>query len=118
MPRIPLTSGAYQARSVIAGAQRCVNLYPESNPEDSQAPVPVTHYPTPGLVKVGQFPDASVVRGMYRATNGDVYAVCGSSVYFVASNTAGYALNFLGTIANGTKPISMRDNGLSIILVD
>ena len=63
MPRVPLVSGAYQARSLIAGAQRCVNLYPEHNPDDSQAPVPVTHYLTPGLTLLCAFPDAAVVRG-------------------------------------------------------
>ena len=67
MARIPLTSGAYQSRSIIAGAQRAVNLYPESNPDDSQAPVPVTTYPTPGLDELCQFPDYSVLRGAYRA---------------------------------------------------
>jgi hypothetical protein len=45
--RVPLTQGFYKARSIIANAQREVNLYPEKNPDDS--PVPVTHYPTAGL---------------------------------------------------------------------
>lgn len=47
--RVPLTGGAYQAKSIIANAQRCVNLYPEANPPISTPPVPVTHYLTPGL---------------------------------------------------------------------
>ncbi len=46
--RVPLISGAYEARSIIANAQRCINLYQEKNQEDS--PVPVTHYLTPGLI--------------------------------------------------------------------
>lgn len=52
--RIPLLGGAYQAKSIIANAQRCVNLYPEANPGSSQPQSPATHYPTPGLVKIGQ----------------------------------------------------------------
>lgn len=52
--RFPLVGGAYQAKSIIANAQRCVNLYPEANLPSSQAPVPVTHYPTPGLKKIAQ----------------------------------------------------------------
>lgn len=48
MQKLPLIGGAYSARSVIANAQRCLNLYPEGNRGD--APVPVTHYQRPGLV--------------------------------------------------------------------
>ena len=47
MARVSLSGGAYTARSVIAGAQRCVNLYAEINPDD--APVKRTYYPRPGL---------------------------------------------------------------------
>lgn len=54
MARIPLIGGAYQAKSIIANAQRCVNLYPEANPQSDQPPSPATHYPTPGLVKIGE----------------------------------------------------------------
>lgn len=45
--RITLENGFYKAKSIIANAQREINLYPEKNPGDS--PVPVTHYPTSGL---------------------------------------------------------------------
>lgn len=48
MPKVPLITGAYTARSVIAEAQRCINLYIEKNP-DEDAVFPFTHYPTPGL---------------------------------------------------------------------
>ena len=116
MARVPLTSGAYQSRSLISGAQRCVNLYPESNPDDSQAPVPVTHYLTPGLTLLCNFPDSSVVRGVYRTTNDELYAVCGSSVYQVS---AGWVPTKIGSIAaNITAPVSMRDNGLCLMIVD
>ena len=55
--QLALLSGAYQARSVIASAQRCVNLYPQVNERESFMIMPqlagaaamVTHYPTPGL---------------------------------------------------------------------
>lgn len=44
--KVPLKLGAYEAKSIIANAQRCVNLYVENNPEDS--PFPTTHYLMPG----------------------------------------------------------------------
>ena len=115
MSRVPLVSGAYQSRSIIAGAQRCVNLYPESNPDDSQAPVPVTHYPTAGLTPLLHFPDATVVRGVHRATNDELYAVCGGSVYIVAAD---FTYTLVGSIPTKTTPVSMRDNGLCLLLVD
>ncbi len=53
MARLPLLGGAYTARSVIANAQKCINLYPEKNQSDS--PVPLTHYQRPGFdpIQVG-----------------------------------------------------------------
>jgi hypothetical protein len=33
--QISLLSGAYEARSIIASAQRCVNLYPQVNQLES-----------------------------------------------------------------------------------
>lgn len=115
MTRIPLVSGAYQARSIIAGAQRCVNLYPESNPADSQLPVPVTHYPTPGLRRLVQIVLVAPVRSVYRATNGDLYAVVGPQVYFIDANLKA---TLVGQIADGATPVSFSDNGLVILIVD
>jgi hypothetical protein len=50
MTAIPLTAGAYTAASLIADAQRCVNMYPEANPEKTKPNMPVTHYVRPGLL--------------------------------------------------------------------
>lgn len=110
--RVPLIGGAYQARSIIANAQRCVNLYPEINPKD--APVPVTHYPTPGLTQLVQGPSYPV-RCTYRASNGDLYTVIGPNVYY---STPGFSLQQLGTIFTTSGIVSMADNGLSAVLVD
>ena len=49
MVAIPLKGGAYTAQSLIANAQRSVNLYPEANPDTTSPNQPVTHYPRPGL---------------------------------------------------------------------
>ena len=115
MTRVPLLSGAYQSRSIIAGAQRSVNLYPEENPEDSQAPVPTTTYPTPGLTFLKQLPDASAIRGLYRATNGELYAACGGHVYLINSD---WSYTAAGAIPSGTSLVSMKDNGLCLMIVD
>lgn len=110
--RIPLVQGAYEARSIIASAQRAVNLYPEMNPSDS--PVPVTHYVTPGtnLLIAGT---GSPCRCTYRSSNGKLYMVIGNAVYYVDSN---FNRTLLGTITYNTTPVSMADNGLIVIIVD
>ena len=115
MQRIPLLGGAYQSRSLISGAQRSINLYPELN-KDPQAPTQVTHYPTPGLTLRGAAPLASVNRCLYRASNGQLYTVIRANVYAVSNQ---YAFTLVGTL-NVDLPtlVSMADNGLVAVLVD
>jgi len=113
--RIPLLAGPYQSRSVIASAQKSINLFPESNAGDPQAPVPVTHYPTPGLKRFKESETISVVRCMYRSTAGKLYAVIGPNVYYVPE-TGNEVL--LGVIADKRTTCYMADNGLAIVLVD
>ena len=115
MARIQLKSGAYQSRSIISGAQRSVNLYAEANPDDEQAPVPITTYPTPGLTPLVQLPDVTAVRGLYRATNDEVYAVCGGSVYTIS---ASWTPTKIGNIAAKSTPVCLQDNGLCLVIVD
>lgn len=120
--QLALLSGAYQARSVIASAQRCVNLYPEVNqretfmlmPQLGGAPSILTHYPTPGLTLKAAASDIGW-RGLYAANNGTLYGVCGASVYAISNR---WALTKLGTITTTTGPVSMSDNGISLVLVD
>jgi len=110
--KVALTTGAYQARSLIASAQRCVNLYPEINPKDS--PFPTTHYPTPGSVIFATLPEGPV-RGLYAATNGNLYAASASAVYQVADDGTA---SKIGDIASGSGPVKMQDNGTDVLVVD
>lgn len=132
--RIPLISGAYSARSIIASAQRCVNLYAERNPDGAvlelgglssglqgsaaakmSSAAPFTYYPVPGLTTLVS-PDVSAPgRCLYRANSGDLYYVCGSRVFYVSPN---WALTQIGSIDYGASPCSMSDNGTTAILVD
>lgn len=115
MTTVPLLGGAYQGRSNIAAKNQCVNLYPETNPGDGQPPVPVTHYLTPGLLRVGQSPNIVGMRTLYRSSKGDAYAVVGPSIYYVSPE---FEWLFIGSIADRTTPVSMADNGEVIVLVD
>ena len=113
MTKVALIGGDYQTRSLIAEAQRCVNLYPEKNPEDASAPF--TYYPTPGLTKRGQGING-VVRGLYTSSNNKLYAVIGTNVYYVDSN---WGMNLLGTLnVSATNPVDMQDNSTTLVIVD
>lgn len=112
--RLPLYGGSYTARSIIANCQRCINLYPERNPDG--APVTLTHYQRPGLVPLAVGPSGGVVRNLYRASNGNAYCTINDTVYAIATS---WALNPLGQITPGiTTPVSMQDNGGTIAVVD
>ncbi len=120
---IPLTQGAYEARSIIANAQRCINLYPERNSKDS--PVPFTHYPTPGLTSM-DFNGGAPTRQEYTASNGKMYTVFGdafgSSLYVSEPATIDLGISsttLIGTFSSvGTTPVYMADNGIVLIIVD
>jgi len=111
--KAPLIGGAYQARSIIADAQRCLNLFPEVNNKD--APFETTHYPTPGLTLLTTLASLGPVRGVYTASNGDLFACAGASVYYINSSWGAIAL---GTITYGDTPVSFSDNNVYCVLVD
>lgn len=112
---IPLYGGAYQARSLIAAAQEAINVYPEINPEGSQAPTPVTNYLTPGLLPLIDAPAVSPVRCLYRASDGTGFTVIGDTLYSLDTN---FNLSVVGAIPFSTAPVSMNDNGIVAFLVD
>ncbi len=113
MGKIPLTGGAYVARSVLASGQRCVNLYAEPNPEDSE--FPFTYYPTAGLTKLADPPEPVISRGLFLSSQGGLYGVVGTGVYSISST---WVYTLLGRIADLTTPVSFSDNGLTGVLVD
>lgn len=113
MAQISLLGGAYKAPSIIAGAQRCINLFPEINPKDSK--FPTTHYPTPGLTLLANAPTPGIGRGVYCDSQGNLYCVVGVNVYQVSST---FVLTQIGTVANYSTPVSMADNGLAVVIVD
>jgi stabilization protein len=117
-------SGAYTAKSVNSNAQAAENVYLEQNPPETNPPTPFSIYQRPGKTLVGSpalsnAGAAGAGRGLYTASDGQLYAVIGSTVY--AINQA-WQFNTLGNIAAGTNPTSMADNGKTaggdVVLVD
>jgi hypothetical protein len=111
---IPLNSGAYSTRGLIASVQRCVNLYQEINPPEVDAPQSMTHYPRPGLISKLKLPGGRG-RGVFTTSNGQLYAVSGPNVYYVDPY---FQPTLLGQIAPGNNPVSISDNGTTAVLVD
>lgn len=115
MSRLQLSGGAYQARSVIASAQRSLNLYAEPMGQVQGEPSPFAYYPTAGTTTLLTLGDAPV-RGLFRATNDTLYAVSGATVYSISST---WSATSLGSITAGlTTPVSMSDNGTTLVIVD
>jgi len=114
MARVPLQGGAYQAASLLASAQRCVNLYAEQNPPDS--PFPFTYYPTPGLKLLFNTGDGGHIRLVYRDSKGNLYVVSGHRVYRL--NPIGWRLTYVGSVNTVQGPMRATDNGVDIIFVD
>jgi len=115
LQRFPLLSGAYQSEAIIAAAQRCVNLYPEPLPQDTQEAQRVTHFPTPGLQRLVRFQEPGQVRATYTASTGALFVVCLDVVYFVSST---WVATFLGRVTTLNGPVRMADNGRTLLLVD
>ena len=114
--RVPLQGGAYQARSVIASAQRSLNLVPEPVPEHEGEPGKAFSFPTPGLRLLGTLPQAKV-RGIRQTTTGGIYAVAGSGVYLV--DPTAWTGTLIGSITPlRPYPVSMTDNGNTLFIVD
>jgi hypothetical protein len=114
--RVNLLGGTYLARSIIASAQVCQNLFPEKNPQDAAAPY--THYLTPGSTLLGVPPLPATARALYTATNGSLYYVCGNNVYLVALGPP-ISFTLLGALGdNLTTPVGINDNGNVLIIVN
>lgn len=113
---IPLITGSYQAASLIAGAQRCVNLFIEVNPKDS--PFPTTHHLMPGL-RLRATASEQGWRGGFAASDGSLFGVCANALYAITMDASGgFTLKKLGTLATSTGPVSMNDNSVTLLVVD
>ena len=115
--KLPLRQGSYEARSPIANAQICINLYPEQNPPD--APFPMTHYPAPGLLVASDYTGtfSGSVRGIYADSAGHIIVVIGTTV--LNWQGPGAAPIVIGTLATDTGlPVSICDNGTTLVMVD
>jgi len=119
MARLQLSGGAYQARSVIAAAQSCINLIAEPMPQIEGEPASWAYYPTPGLTLLGTAPGVPF-RGAITCSTGQTFVVSGNHVYLLGEATpgniaAGVVFIDMGTIAPGiTTPVGMAENSAAL----
>jgi hypothetical protein len=116
MTRLALVSAPYSGQSLISSGQERVNLYAEVNAKtDSQAPVPITEYLTPGTTLFSQSHVTAKVRGEYRTSIDTAYYVVGPNVYYLISDGTSV---LVGNIADSPSQVYFKDNGLAVVLVD
>lgn len=106
---------SYQLNSVNVDCQRCINLYPEINETGFGKEKEVASLvATPGLsllVNIGDNP----TRGMWYSSTGKLFVAVGNKLYYVNSS---WSATELGTLTTLSGPVSMADNGVSLMVVD
>ena len=116
LARIPgFISGSYTLRQWQAECQRCLNLYPEMDEMGTAANQEkgiLTS--TPGLTLLGAI-GTGPIRGLFPASDGNLYCVSGKGLYQVSSSWAGTLLGPLGTSAGR---VQFSDNGAQLCVVD
>lgn len=106
---------SYTLQSVNVDCQRCVNLYPEIDEEQTGNEAEVASLVgTPGLRLLVALPTGPV-RGAYTDSTGQLWAVGGNTIYKVSS---AWVATAVGTLNTPVGPVSMADNGLEVVAVD
>ena len=115
MPAIPFIGGAYEGRSKNMNAQRCVNLYPETDPAAGKNVASLIG--TPGLKFFASCGTSAPVQGLH-AWGDTLYAVSGTNLISVNSTGTVTTIASLGTSASSSSRINMEHNPFQLMLVD
>lgn len=106
---------SYTLQSYNVDCQRCINLYPEADEMGTGKDGEVASLVgTPGLRLLCTLP-SSPVRGAYRDSKGQLWAVGGNKLYKISSS---WGFAEIGTLNTSQGPVSFADNGLQVVVVD
>lgn len=106
---------SYTLQSYNVDCQRCINLYPEMDEMNTGHEGEVMSLvSTPGLRLLTTLPTGPV-RGIYRDSAGQLWAVGGNVVYQVSPL---WVASAIGTLNTSSGPVSFADNGIQVVLVD
>lgn len=106
---------SYALQSVNVDAQRSVNLFLEMDALGTGKEREVASLvSTPGLTLLTTLA-TSPIRGLWKATNGELFAVAGDKFYSISSS---WVATERGSLNTDTGPVSMADNGTYVVFVD
>lgn len=111
MPPVNFAINSYKSASLPISAQRLVNCYSESEPQDAKTPVAVLG--APGLLPFA-ICGSGPVRG-FNFMNGVTYVVSGQRLY---SMTSLGVVTDIGGAISGASVVSMANNGTQIVIVN
>jgi hypothetical protein len=106
--KFPFAGGAYRARSPVATAQTCINLYAEVLEEGRSKAV---LYGTPGITEFSDVGGLGPLRG-WTTLNDQLHAVIGNSLYLIQSNGTAGSLGAIG----GSGPVAIASNQTQIFI--
>lgn len=105
-------------RSINIDCQRSINFYVDVDElGEGGESEKYSLIGTPGLRLLLTLP-TSPIRGVYRATDGTLYAVAGNTLYMITLTLGVWDNTSVGTINSNSGTISMVDNGIDLMLVD
>jgi hypothetical protein len=118
---VPFIGGSYEYRSKGISSQRTLNLYVE-NIESAEGKAQRSLVYTPGsevVVTIGDDEEA-VCRGFWYSSTGPenrslLYTCYGDTIYRINPD---FSVINIGTVALGTGPISICDNGFDLVVAD
>lgn len=105
----------YTLEHPSAGSQRLVNLYPELHEGGARKGNVARFVGTPGLRKRVTLGDGPI-RGVHRASTGQLFVVSGASLYEVFSHWSSQLRS--GSLASATGRVTMADDGTRLLIGD
>lgn len=115
---IPFVGQSYHLNSVDVSAQRCVNMYPEVQ-DDGKAKVVVCLKLTPGLIQWANqnFSDVYKNRGLYLASDGRFFSVCGHTLNsLTTAGAVGLSWTLAGRSGQDYNIVHFADNGTNMLV--
>lgn len=108
--KAPILGGAYQARSSILAADRCVNLFSEAAPSPPGKDAGAL-FACPGLREKAAIASTTGVMGL-KAANGFLYAVIGGYLYEIDTDYTATSIGAVGAV----QRVTMAENGIELII--
>jgi hypothetical protein len=107
--KTPILGAAYEAASLNAAADRCVNLYYEMIPHGGRDAGFLAK--VPGLRKIAELGDGPI-RGMHQF-GPEAFVVSGDTLYKIGQTLG---VSTIGVLASSAHQVSMADNGLQLFI--